>query len=183
MLESCEAFRWDPADARKVDPNVEVRARQAIEEGRGLSLDKAIRGGVMGGGVFQFASSNPLWRATIEVLDFLPLSNVDYSGGLVITDWYSEGTTSGESIKITVRFLSNEIRADGIKVIVHKKICNKLQNCTITKITSALETEVKTAILKKATLYQKQQYAKTKKAYQKRYGKRAERWMEKDRKN
>ena len=127
VLTSCGGpFRWDPADARKVDPNVEVRARKALEEGRGLSLNEAGKFGRGQGGVFQFASSNPLWRATIEVLDFLPLANVDYSGGLVITDWYNESTADGESIKITVRFLSNEVRSDGIVVIVHKKICTKL---------------------------------------------------------
>ena len=70
---------------------------------------------------YQFASSNPMWRATLEILDFLPLSNVDYSGGIITTDWYNEGTASNESIKITVRFLTNEIRSDGLKIIVHKK--------------------------------------------------------------
>ena len=185
LLVSCggrnNPFRWDPADARKVDPNVDVRARQAIEEGRGISADAMFGKGIQqNSGIFQFASSNPLWRATIEVLDFLPLSNVDYSGGLVITDWYNEGTASGESIKITVRFLSNEIRADGIKVIIHKKVCTKLQTCKISKITSALETEVKTAILKKATIYEKENRKKYKKAYQKKYGDRPKKVQERE---
>ena len=77
-----------------------------------------------GGTNYQFASSNPLWRATLEILDFLPLANVDYSGGIITTDWYNEGTASDESIKITIRFLTNEIRSDGLKIIVHKKRCN-----------------------------------------------------------
>ena len=180
MLASCHALRWDPADARKVDPNVEVRARKALEEGRGISLNEAWRGGRNQGGVFQFASSNPLWRATIEVLDFLPLSNVDYSGGLVITDWYNEGTASGESIKITVRFLSNEIRADGIKIIIHQKICTKLQSCSISKISSALEMEVKTAILKKAKQFEKEGIDDYRKYYRKKYGDRAKQYMERE---
>ena len=66
-----------------------------------------------------------MWRASLETLDFLPLTTVDYSGGMIITDWYSENNNNNESIKITVRFLSNEIRSDSLKLIVHKKNCNQ----------------------------------------------------------
>ena len=103
---------------------------------------------------YQFASSNPMWRATLEILDFLPLANVDYSGGIITTDWYNEGTASDESIKITVRFLTNEIRSDGIRIIVHKKRCNIQQKCTVRKISSTLEQELQIAILKKAILFE-----------------------------
>ena len=109
---------WDPADARKVSPNADERVRKNLEEGRGITLMGGLKGGKTS---YQFASSNPMWRATLEILDFLPLANVDYSGGIVTTDWYNEGTASDESIKITVRFLTNEIRSDGLKIIVHKK--------------------------------------------------------------
>ena len=109
-----------------------------------------------GGGAFQFASSNPMWRATLEILDFLPLSNVDYSGGIITTDWYNEGTSSNEAIKITIRFLSNEVRADGLKVIIHKKKCGIQQACTVKKVSSALENELQVAILKKAVIFAKQ---------------------------
>ena len=104
-----------------------------------------------------------MWRATLEILDFLPLSNIDYAGGIIITDWYNEGTSSGESVKSTVRFLTTEIRADGIKVIVHKKKCNKQQNCTIQKVNSALESELQVAILRKAAIYEKDWLRKNKK--------------------
>ena len=109
-----------------------------------------------GGGSYQFASSNPMWRATLEILDFLPFSNVDYSGGVITTDWYNEGSASDEFIKITVRFLTNEIRSDGIKIIVHKKRCNIENKCTIKKISSVLEQELQVAILKKAVFYEKE---------------------------
>ena len=122
---------------------------------------------MMGGGQgtnYQFASSNPMWRATLEILDFLPLANVDYSGGIITTDWYNEGTSLDESIKITVRFLTNEIRSDGIKIIVHKKSCNITQNCKIVKISSAIEQELQVAILKKAILFERD-YNKNKKKF------------------
>ena len=158
-LNSCGI--WDPADARKVSPNADERVKKNLEEGRGITL-----GGALGGGSktnYQFASSNPMWRATLEILDFLPLSNVDYSGGIITTDWYNEGTASDESIKITIRFLSNEIRADGIKVIVHKRKCNFKEECTVKKISSALEYELQVAILKKAAIFEKEYTRKTRK--------------------
>ena len=92
-----------------------------------------------------------MWRATLDLLDFTPLSNVDYSGGVIITDWFSESSDQ-DPVKITVRFLSNEIRVDGLKIIIHKKICKKIDNCKIVKIDSTLGQEIKLAILKKAAI-------------------------------
>ena len=152
FLSSCGI--WDPADARKVSPNADERVKKNLEEGKGFSLMGL--GENKGSGAFQFASSNPMWRATVDILDFLPLSNVDYSGGIIITDWYNEGSSGDESIKITVRFLTNEVRADGIKVIIHKKKCGVQDSCTIKKISSALENELKVAILKKAGVFAKE---------------------------
>ena len=125
---------------------------------------------------FEFSSSNELWRASLDILDFIPLSNVDYSGGIIITDWYNEGTASNEAIKITIRFLSNEIRADGLDVVIHKRICKGTAvNCKVTKYSSGLEEEIKLAILKKATILQKRGDDKkkslSKKEYEKKYGK------------
>ena len=151
---------WDPPDARKIPSNVNERVKQNLESGKGITL-KGLIGGE-GGTNYQFASSNPMWRATLEILDFLPLANVDYSGGIITTDWYNEGTASDESIKITIRFLTNEIRSDGIRIIVHKKRCNVQQKCTVKKISSTLEQELRVAILKKAILFEKE-YNKGKK--------------------
>ncbi len=165
FLSSCGGIGkiWDPADARKVPANVNERVQKNLEEGKGFSLSKAIDKG-KGGTTYQFASSNPMWRATLEILDFLPLANVDYSGGIITTDWYNEGTASDESIKITVRFLTNEIRSDGLRIIVHKKRCTIQQKCTVKKISSALEHELQVAILKKAIVYEKE-FNKGKKKY------------------
>ena len=153
FLYSCGIY--SPSDARKVSPNSKERVKKNLEEGKGLTL-KGMVGGGSGGTNYQFASSNPLWRSTLEILDFLPLANVDYSGGIITTDWYNEGTASDESIKITVRFLTNEIRSDGIRIIVHKKRCNIQQKCTVKKISSTLEHELQVAILKKAVLFEKE---------------------------
>ena len=160
FLYSCGIYK--PVDSRKVSPNSKERVKKNLEEGRGMSLKNMMGGGQ--GTNYQFASSNPMWRATLEILDFLPLANVDYSGGIITTDWYNEGTSLDESIKITVRFLTNEIRSDGIKIIVHKKSCNITQNCKIVKISSAIEHELQVAILKKAILFERD-YNKNKKKF------------------
>ena len=160
FLSSCGIY--SPSDSRVVSPNSKERVKKNLEEGKGLSMQKLMGGA--GGTNYQFASSNPMWRATLEILDFLPLANVDYSGVIITTDWYNGGTASDESIKITVRFLTNEIRSDGLKIIVHKKRCNIQQKCTVKKISSTLEHELQIAILKKAVLFEKE-YNKGKKKF------------------
>ena len=161
FLHSCGLYQ--PSDSRIVSPNSKERVKKNLEEGKGFSIKK-LTGEGKGGTNYQFASSNPMWRATLEILDFLPLSNVDYSGGIITTDWYNEGTASDESIKITVRFLTNEIRSDGLRIIVHKRRCDAQQKCSVKKISSTLEQELQVAIIKKAALFEKE-YNKTKKKY------------------
>ena len=165
LLGSCGIYK--PVDARKVPPNVNDRVRKNLEEGKGWSIKKMSSGDGSSGTSYQFASSNPMWRSTLEILDFLPLANVDYSGGIITTDWYNEGTASNESIKITVRFLTNEIRSDGLRIIVHKKRCTIQQKCTVKKISSTLEQELRVAILKKAVLFEKE-FEKGKKKFKRR---------------
>ena len=166
FLSSCGGIGniWDPADARKVPANVNERVQKNLEEGKGFTVKKMLDEGE-GGTSYQFATSNSMWRATLEILDFLPLANVDYSGGIISTDWYNEGTATDESIKITVRFLTNEIRSDGLKIIVHKKKCNTQQNCVVKKVSSKLEHELQVAILKRAVIFEKEVTKGKKKKY------------------
>ena len=153
LTTSCGIYK--PVDARKVPVQGDQRARKAIEEGRGISIGNVMKRGT----TFEFSSSNPMWRASLDILDFIPLTNADYSGGVIITDWYSK---SGEdySIKITLRFLSNEIRADSIAIKIHKKICNLNQVCTVTEIESKLKNEIRDTIIKKAALIERSQKKK-----------------------
>ena len=137
-------------DARKVPPSAKKRAEKNVQEGRGFRLLDSQRN--KGNGVFDFASSNEMWRATLDLLEFTPLSNVDYSGGIIITEWFADEDSKNDSVKITVRFLSNEIRADGINIIIYKKSCTDLNNCKVSRIKSSLENEIKLAILKEAAI-------------------------------
>ena len=158
FLTSCGKEMFTFPSTKDVSPDITERVEKNIEEGRGISFG----GGKKEGGVFDFASSNEMWRASIEVLDFISFTNASYSGGIIITDWFSGSSNDSNSnpreLKITVRFLSNEIRADGIKVIVHEKICNltDANDCQIQKIESEINNQIKLAILKKASLYKEQ---------------------------
>ena len=135
--------------------NAKERARKNVEEGRGVSLKKALSG-KRGNTNYEFSTSNPLWRSTLEVLDFLPLSTVDYSGGIIITDWYNDSQNSKESLKITVRFLSNEVRSDSVKVIVHQRNCSTTNNCSTQVLNSTIKKELVSSILTKAALLKKE---------------------------
>ena len=141
-------------DARKNPPQPELRVKKNLEEGKGFRLSNSMGGNK--GTNFEFASSNELWRASLDVLDFMPLTSANYSGGVIITDWYSEQGNPDESIKITIRFLSNEVRSDAINVDIFYKKCVAVNNCKINKQDGQLKKEITKQILAKAAVYQKQ---------------------------
>ena len=144
-----------PVDLAKTPLDPDERARKNIEEGKGISLGSAL--GKNRKTNYEFSTSNPMWRASLETLDFLPLTTVDYSGGMIITDWYSDTTSDKESIKISLRFLGNDIRGENLKVIVHKKTCNSNLDCRVNLLDKTkIKEELHTAILRKAALLEKE---------------------------
>ena len=165
-LTSCakEGF-FKTGDARKNPPDPRERVKKNLEEGKGFRINDAIGGARRGATNFEFASSNELWRASLDVLDFMPLTSANYSGGIIITDWYSEQGNTEESIKITIRFLSNEVRSDAIDVDIFYKKCIATNNCKINKQDGQLKKEITKQILTKAAVYQKQSKDKNFKPY------------------
>ena len=146
FLNSCNGV-----DARKFPPDPELRVKKNMEEGRGFRLmDKVKKGGTN----YEFASSNELWRATLDTIDFIPLISVNYSGGIIITDWYTNNQNSNEFIKISIRFLTNEIRSDALDIKVFKKICKNNAGCKISEFYNNLIIELKRKILKNAKIYE-----------------------------
>ena len=162
ILSSCNGFfKYTPA--KDIPTKGTERVKKNVEEGRGVNLGGLARGG--GSTTYEFSTSNPMWRASLEILDFLPMTTVDYSGGIIISDWYSDNSSNNEdSIKITIRFLSNEIRSDSLKIIVHKKDCNAQQACVVNILSnSAISQELRTSIIQKASLLEKESKNKKKK--------------------
>ena len=147
-------------DARKFPDDPKLRVEKNLEEGRGFRVNDAFKST---GGVFEFASSNELWRASLDIIDFMPLTSVNYSGGIIITDWYSTDQSSNESIKISIRFLSNEIRADALDIKVFNKKCLTQTNCVISEKSGNITIELKQKILKTAAIYEKEKKEKKKK--------------------
>ena len=153
FLNGCNG-KFPGADARKFPADPEKRVEQNLSEGRGFKLTDQF--GKSRGGVFDFANSNGLWKASLDVIDFMPLTSVNYSGGIIITDWYSENNNQSESIKISIRFMTNEIRSDALNIKVFNRKCSdSFLKCKITETEGVLVTELKREILKKATLYKK----------------------------
>ena len=138
-------------DARKYPADPKKRIEQNLAQGKGFKFNNPMGGN--NGGVFEFASSNELWRASLDTLDFMPLASVNYSGGIIITDWYSTDQTSNESIKISIRFLSNEVRADALDIKVFNRKCIELSNCVVSEKNGNIAPELKVKILKTAAIY------------------------------
>ena len=162
MLNSCGG-KMPGADAKKYPPNPKERVKKNLEEGRGFRLSNTTSQ-FGGSGKFDFASSNELWRATLDIIDFIPLTSANYSGGIIITDWYSENQNN-ESIKITIRFLSNEIRSDALDIKIFYKVCDENLKCSINEKEGKLNQELQKEILKAAAIYEKQKKDKNFKPY------------------
>ena len=159
ILTSCGPLAYKPVDARKVSPDPNERVKKNIEEGRGFRL----MGAINKSGKFDFASSNPLWRASLDVIDFMPLASANYSGGIVVTDWYTEDSSLNESIKISIRFMSNEIRADALDIKVFLKKCDMEMNCIVSENEGNLPQELRASILRRAAKYEKEGIERNKK--------------------
>ncbi len=157
MLNSCGL---PGADAKKYPPNPKERVAKNMEEGRGFKLMNKIK---KRNGQFEFASSNELWKASLDTIDFMPLASVNYSGGIIITDWYSTSENSNESIKVSIRFLTNEVRSDALDIKVFNKKCKAQNNCVVSEKSGDLISELKTKILKTAAVYKEESKKKKKK--------------------
>ena len=160
VLSSCGIYR--PVEAKKYPPQPELRVKNNIEEGRGFRLMTGF--GNEKGGKFEFANANPLWRASLDIINFMPLLSVDYGGGIIITDWYGE-ENENDAIKITIQFLSNEVRSDALNIKVFKKKCINSSNCKIIQSQSDINEELRVAILKRAAQYKSNNIEKNRKDY------------------
>ena len=154
LITQCGIYKR--SDVKDNPVNVDERVQRNIEQGRGIRFGI----GKKDGGTFDFASSNELWRASVDTLDFVPLVNASYSGGIIITDWFNGGSENNQAntrdLKITVKFLSNEIRSDALDVIIHERVCNEIKsNCSTALVESKISNEIKLAILKKAAFFEK----------------------------
>ena len=164
LLTSCGGgFKLPGGNARENPPNPKERVKKNLEEGRGFRISNI--GAPAQGGTFEFASSNELWRASLDVINFMPLMSANYSGGILITDWYTDELNSDESIKIIIRFLSNEVRTDSLDIKIFYKKCESANKCNTYEKKGDLNIELQKEILKKAAIYKAQNKEKNFKPY------------------
>ena len=154
--------KTDPVTGEKVlvEVSPEKKARDFADKGGGIFGDIGKKSGST---TFEFASSNVLWRATLKSLDFLPLLNADYSGGIIIYDWYSQTNNPKEQIKISVQFLNNELRSDSIKITAHKKICETVERCSNSTLDQNFANSIKDSIIASARTLKIEEAKKEKK--------------------
>ena len=155
----------DPVTKEKIfiEPNPDKRAREFADKGGGIFGNLGKIGANKSGGAVDFESSNVLWKATLKTLDFLPLLNADYTGGVIIYDWYTETINSKEQIKVSVRFLNSELRSDSIKVTTHKKICESVDKCLNTIMDQKFSESIKDSIITSARALKIEEAKKEKK--------------------
>ena len=144
-----------------IEPNPYKRAQQIAEKGGGIFGDINRVG--KSSGNYEFSTSNVLWRATLKNLEFLPLLNADYAGGIIIYDWYSQSNNANEQIKISVQFLSNELRSDSVKIIAHKKICDNFNKCSNASSDQKFAETIKDSIIASARTLKIEEAKKEKK--------------------
>ena len=157
-LSSCGPLAYKKTDG-SVPWDPDERVQKNIEEGKSFQLFSK-EGIGSRTTTYEFASSNELWRATLDTIDFMPLTTANYSGGVIVTDWYSDNQNLNENIKITVRFLTNEIRSDALDVKIFYRNCDTSNKCKIVEKDGNFSKEMKKEILKKAVIYQQQAKAK-----------------------
>lgn len=160
LLNSCILKKLPGSDASEFPPEPHKRVQKNMEEGRGFRIMDSVKKGSSGN--FDFASSNELWRASLDIIDFMPLALANYSGGIIVTDWYSGDNSSDESVKISIRFLTNEIRSDALDIKIFYKKCSMQNNCQIVEKSGELAMELTKKILTKAAVYKKENAGKKK---------------------
>ena len=145
MIVGCSSSTTDPVTGEKVviNPDPKQRAKEYADKKGGIFGDINNRGS--NNTTFAFGTSNVLWRATLKTLEFLPIANADYSGGIIVYDWYSD-KDSNEQIKISIKFLSNEVRSDAIQITSHKRMCIN-DKCSTSKLDNNFSNEIKDSIL------------------------------------
>ena len=163
FLISCQKIDPNTGEKILIEPDPNKKAREFADKGGGIFGDINKVGKGSSGGNFEFASSNVLWRATLKSLDFLPLLNADYSGGIIIYDWYSQTNNPKEQIKISVQFLNNELRSDSIKIIAHKKICDTSERCSNSTLDQNFANSIKDSIITSARILKIEEAKKEKK--------------------
>jgi hypothetical protein len=113
-----------------------ARARRLASAGAGAGLlglaafglaacggggDERLRADLAAARVTSIGVNSYLWRASLETLSFMPLTQADSAGGVLITDWYVNPASPGERVKVSVSILDQDLRADALRVAASRQ--------------------------------------------------------------
>ena len=62
-----------------------------------------------------------LWRASLDIVSYMPLASADPFGGVIITDWHSPPEVATERMKLQIYILDRQLRSDGLRVSVFRE--------------------------------------------------------------
>jgi hypothetical protein len=145
ILSSCSSNPFKSSKKDKPNEELTQKKKRAVFNVR-EKINSNESGIVFGGKKKDnFGKQNIMWVATLEVLNFLPINSLDYNGGLISTDWYSN-ENSNESIKINVSFLSPEIKTSSVEVKAFKKICTNSTSCKVIPTSKTFNSKIKDQI-------------------------------------
>lgn len=63
-----------------------------------------------------------LWRASLDTLSFMPLTQTDSNGGVILTDWYVNPQNPNERMKLNISILDQDLRADALRVAASRQV-------------------------------------------------------------
>ena len=89
--------------------------------------DQRLRSDLAAAQVTSIGVNSYLWRASLDTLSFMPLTQADSSGGVLVTDWYADPANPNERVKVSVAILDQDLRADALRVAASRQV---LQNGT-----------------------------------------------------
>jgi hypothetical protein len=87
----------------------------------GCAHKRPARAEVTSASITSIGVNSYLWRATLETLSFMPLTQADSAGGVIVTDWYSNPGNPNERVKVTVSILDRDLRADALRVAASRE--------------------------------------------------------------
>ena len=144
----CSVLKGDQKEGevkkRKKTPEASMKERILARDNSGI-FNSAKSG--IGGTTYEFATSNVLWRASLQSLQDIPIASANYSGGVLISDWI-DSNASGTSYKIQVNFKSNELATTSLEIKTFLKKCSaNYTSCKLSNGSAETNAEIKNKIL------------------------------------
>jgi hypothetical protein len=148
LIAACSSVETDSKNYPMSNEDARRAERGKIFGDEGLTLfggskDDDKKGGGLGVNSF-------LWRASLDTLSFMPITQADPFGGVILTDWFEDPAAKGERFKVNVTILDDRLRSDGIRVAVFKQTLDETNTWRDSAVTKQTGIDLENAILTRA---------------------------------